>query len=123
MAVFGSNKEYSILYWIQIHNTGNLWIPIQLNNKKLKNLVFKKKCKWQKEKFFWYEVYTLFLFYILNNKIFIIFDKLVIKIVQYGIIFLVLVFIKKYIFLILINLKLIQGLKNSVCCIWYYVKV
>ena len=30
---------------------------------------------------------------------------------------------KKYIFLILINLKLIQGLKNSVCCVRFCAKI
>ena len=59
--------------------------------------------------------------------IFLINDKPVIKIVQYGIIFLTLVFLfllnKIKIFVILINLKLIQGLNNSVHCIQSYTKI
>ena len=55
-------------------------------------------------------------------------DKSVIKIVQYGIIFLVLMFMfllnkLKNIFLILINLKLIQGLKSSVRWVRLYTKI
>ena len=58
---------------------------------KIKKSCIWKKCKQQKEKCVWHEVYTLFSVLHTYNKIFVFLtnDKPVIKIVQYGIIFLV----------------------------------
>ena len=48
---------------------------------KIKKSCVRKKCKQQKEKCVWHEVYTLFLFYIFNKMfIFLTNDKPVIKI-------------------------------------------
>ena len=60
-----------------------------------------------------------------HNKMFIFLtnDKPVIRIVQYGIIFLLLLNKQKNIFLIFINLKLIQALKNSVHRVQSYIKI
>ena len=61
--------------------------------KKIKNfkILCWKKCKQEKEKCVWHAVYILFLFYMF---IFLTNDRPVIKIMQYGIIFLVLTFWK-----------------------------
>ena len=62
-------------------------------------------------------------------------EKLVIKIVRYGIIFLILIYflvlifllllnkLKIYIFIMLINLKLIQGFRNSIRCVRSHTKI